>query len=49
MSKLVTLKVTEELHDKIKIYAAQNKVAIYEVVASGFEKLTKDNNTNVCM
>lgn len=41
MQKLVTIKVPEDLHDKMKVYAAQNKMALYEVVSSGFEKLSK--------
>ena len=31
MSKLVTVKVPEELRNRVKVYAAKNRKAVYEV------------------
>jgi len=37
----VTLKVTEEIAQKMKVYAAQNRMTVYEVVDAAFELLPK--------
>jgi len=38
--KLVTIKVPEGLRDEIKVYAAANKLSMFEVVESAFRKLS---------
>lgn len=39
VSKLVTIKVPEDCRDKVKVYAAQNKMAVYEVVVNAVDQM----------
>ena len=35
----VTIKVPEELRDRVKVYAAQNGMAMYEVISNAVDQM----------
>ena len=41
MSKLVTIKVPESTRTRAKVYAAENDLAIYEVIGKALDLLPK--------
>ena len=41
-----TLKISEELHTKIKVYCATNKIKLNEWVEKGLLKILEENDNN---